>query len=558
MDVPTQTHRPGGAETVVGTEHGGTVVTQVEIQQVAVVVGISAVEIEAGCMLDVLPITWLATGRVVVGKRWCRKLIVGETGSRIAVGLAGGIVEVEAQHGIDLMLFGYQLTVSGRKVALVIEILLQAVLEESLLGSLLIIEIGMLRREALILGIIILGDTKLGTHAELFGGKPLGDEVVGKAETLALVVVVEMGIPERIRNRIIVQSIFRIIEILVNLAICTILLVVRVGLRIFCETHRRVVGLQIVDGELVAELELSGAVDEVEVSAQGLTVGTLHHAVHLSVVQSQTISHVALATLGIYIVLVGKTGAQRHTEPIGVYALLYVAEAGIIEIIQLNLVERIAGIILIYASQFFELQLLAGIHQVVIRKVGEVHAVVSLVGNLQLTLNRRLGLDDHHAIGRLGTVDGCGCGILEQGNRCHSVHIEVHHSFQGCLETVEDKERLVRVGTIFLLQSRHARLATDFHIRHLVRVGTREGIVHDLERRVQGLQALEHVLCAHALEFIALEGSRRTGEALLLASIDTGNHHILDILSFRLQHDSGKVGLVVTCISDYRFFIADK
>ena len=96
------------------------------------------------------------------------------------------------------MLFSYQLTVCSRKVSLVIEIFLQAVLEQSLLGCFLIIEIGMLWRESLVLGIIILGDTKLATHAEVICGKPLGDEIVGKAEALSLVIIVEMGIPERV------------------------------------------------------------------------------------------------------------------------------------------------------------------------------------------------------------------------------------------------------------------------------------------------------------------------------------------------------------------------
>ena len=149
-------------------------------------------------MLDVLTVTWLATGRVVVGKGWSVKLVVRKTCSRIAICLAAGIAEVESQNGVNLMLFGYQFTISCRKVSLVIEIFLQAVLEQSLLGCFLIIEISMLWREALVLGIIILGDTKLATHTEVICGKPLGDEIVGKAEALSLVIIVEMGIPERV------------------------------------------------------------------------------------------------------------------------------------------------------------------------------------------------------------------------------------------------------------------------------------------------------------------------------------------------------------------------
>ena len=94
------------------------------------------------------------------------------------------------------MFLCYQLSVGGRKVAFVVEIFLQAVFEQSLLGCFLVIEVGMLWREALVLGIIILGDTEFATHTEVICSKPFGDEVVGKAETLSLVVVVEMRIPE--------------------------------------------------------------------------------------------------------------------------------------------------------------------------------------------------------------------------------------------------------------------------------------------------------------------------------------------------------------------------
>ena len=55
----------------------------------------------------------------------------------------------------------------------------------------------------------------------------------------------------------------------------------------------------------------------------------------------------------------GESGAQRHTEPVGIYALLDIAQTGIVEIIQLDLVERIVGIVLVYACQFFELQFFA-------------------------------------------------------------------------------------------------------------------------------------------------------------------------------------------------------
>ena len=124
VDIPTQADRPCGTETVVGTKHRGSVVTEVEVEQIAIVVSISTIEIEARRMLNILRISWLATCRIVVGKRRCCKLVVGETCCRIAIGLACGIVEVETQYRIELMLLSDELTICSRDVALVVEVFL--------------------------------------------------------------------------------------------------------------------------------------------------------------------------------------------------------------------------------------------------------------------------------------------------------------------------------------------------------------------------------------------------------------------------------------------------
>ncbi len=379
VDVPAQAHRPRGAETVVGAKHGGTVVAQVEVEQVAVVVGVAAVEVETGSVLHALAVTGLAPARVVVGKRGRGKLVVGEARGGIAVGLARGVAEVEAQHGVYLVLLGYQLAIGGRHVALIVEILLQAVGEQAFLRGVLVIKLGVFRRETLVLGVVVFGDAKLGAEAQVVGGEPLGYEVVGEAETLTLVVVVEVGVPKGVRHGAVVEPVLGIVEILVYLAVLAILLVVRVGLRILGEGYGWVVGLQIVDGELVAELELARAVNQVDVAAQRLAVGAFHHAVHLAIVHADAIAYVALATLGIDIVLVGEARAQGHAEPIGVHALLYGAKAGVVEVVELHLVEGVAGVVLVDSSQPLKLQLLARVHQVVVGEVGKVEAVVALV-----------------------------------------------------------------------------------------------------------------------------------------------------------------------------------
>ena len=195
MDIPTQAHRPCGTETVVGTKHRGSVVTKVEVEQIAIVVSISTIEIEARRMLDVLRISWLASCRIVVGKRRCCKLVVGEAGSRIAIGLACGIVEVETQYRIELMLLCDELTKCCRDVALVVEVFLQAMLKQSLLCGFLIIKVGMLRRQTLVLCIVVFGHTKLSTYTQIVGSKPFCYEIISKAEALTLIIVVEVSIP---------------------------------------------------------------------------------------------------------------------------------------------------------------------------------------------------------------------------------------------------------------------------------------------------------------------------------------------------------------------------
>ena len=256
--------------------------------------------------------------------------------------------------------------------------------------------------------------------------------------------------------------------------------------------------------------------------------------------------------------LMSESGAQRHTEPISVYALFNVTQTRVIKVVKLYLIERIAGVILIYASQSLKLQLLARVHEVVIRKVGKVKTVVALVRNLQLALGRSFCLDYYNAVGSLRTVDGCRRSILKQGDRSHTVHVKVHNSLERCLKTIKNEERLVGIRTVFLLQSNNTRLATYFYVWHLVRIGTCQTVVHNLERGVQCLQALKHVLRTNALKFVALECGRRSGEALLLTAIDTRHDYVLDVERIRLHRDTCKLRMVAACISYDHLLITDK
>ena len=70
--------------------------------------------------------------------------------------------------------------------------------EQTLLRSVLVVEIGMFGRQTCVLSVVILGYTKLAAHSQVVGSKPFGYEIVGEAEALTLVKVVEMVVPQGI------------------------------------------------------------------------------------------------------------------------------------------------------------------------------------------------------------------------------------------------------------------------------------------------------------------------------------------------------------------------
>ena len=76
MDVPSRSHRPCVSEAVSCTEHRSSVKTVVEIHQVAVVIHISAVHIEAHGTFQALLVFRLLTDRIAVCKRRGIELVV--------------------------------------------------------------------------------------------------------------------------------------------------------------------------------------------------------------------------------------------------------------------------------------------------------------------------------------------------------------------------------------------------------------------------------------------------------------------------------------------------
>lgn len=86
---------------------------------------------------------------------------------------------------------------------------------ETLLRLTEVVKIGMQRRKPCLIGPFILRDSELGSESEIFQDKPFKYEVVCKPESGSFIVIVEMGIPERIRDRIIIEALFGIIQVFI-------------------------------------------------------------------------------------------------------------------------------------------------------------------------------------------------------------------------------------------------------------------------------------------------------------------------------------------------------
>ena len=369
-----------------------------------------------------------------------------------------------------------------------------------------------------------------------------------------------MGVPQRVADGLGFEQlgVLVIIEVAVDPPLVVVLLEIGVGLRILREGDRGIVGFLIIEREFVAELEFPGPVDQVDVAADGLTVGTLHHALHLAVAQADAVADLLLAALGVDVVPVGESRAQRFVQPVGVDAPGDAFQPLVAQVVQPQLVGHALIGVLIHSGEGLELEFLARIHQIIVCQVGHRDAEIALVGELQTALLGRLGLDHDHAVRGLRAVDGRRSRILEQGHRRHAVHIQVHHRLQRRFESVEDEQRLVGIGAVLLLQADHAALAADFEIGHAVGVGTELDALGDLERGVQRAEALQDALRTHSLEFLGLERGRRARETLLLALVDARHHHVGHFHGGRRQRNFPKIREVLPVVTLHMDFIADE
>ena len=139
----------------------------------------------------------------------------------------------------------------------------------------------------------------------------------------------------------------------------------------------------------------------------------------------------------------------------------------------------------------------------------EVHLVVHRGGSLL----RTLGGDEHHTVRRAGTVDGRGCGVLQDGHALDVVRVQ---EAGVALDTVDEHQRAAALAD--------GGLTADVERRGGVRTAVRE-----LEVQVRHT-ALEH-----------------------LRQVRVGTS-VKGLFSHRF-HGSGEVGLLLRAVTDHHGFI---
>ena len=363
-------------------------------------------------------------------------------------------------------------------------------------------------------------------------GTPDDREIVAQSEVLRHVGVdhaaelVERVVDELLRHGIRLQK-------LRNLPVLAVFAVIGIGLGESREGDRLALALHGIEAEIVRKDQLVGAVDEVDITARNPLFGALHDALLIAVIQPHAVEHSLAAAVDINAVRVVQHRAQGNRQPIGVHAAHHLGQPRIVERIQLILI--LADIA---SGQHLVAELLFGIHQVVVGEVGELEPQVGRIGDPQLP---RLGLDrldDDHTVGSLRTIDGRRSGIFEHRDAGDTVHAQVLNLGDLHLDAVEDEERLIGRIVVFGGEVAHQTgLAANLQIGQPVGVGTESAVLDERQGRFERFETLKDVLRADGPQLLARVGRRRTGEAVLVAAVNTRHHHFVDLRGVLFEHD---------------------
>ena len=109
----------------------------------------------------------------------------------------------------------YKPSESDGGITLIIQFLDLGMSVQALLRLAKVVKVGMQRRKPCLVSPFVLGYSKLCPETQVLQDEPLEYEIVGKSESLACVIVVQMRIPQRIGHRIVIKPFFRVIKIFI-------------------------------------------------------------------------------------------------------------------------------------------------------------------------------------------------------------------------------------------------------------------------------------------------------------------------------------------------------
>lgn len=196
-----------------------------------------------------------------------------------------------------------------------------------------------------------------------------------------------------------------------------------------------------------------------------------------------------------------------------------------LEPVYVGLAQQVVVLAVGQSDLLFVLDALGGVHQVPVAvgdlRETELHAVVD---DRMVVHAAALGGDDHHAVGRAGSVDRGRGGVLEYREVLDVGRVDHVEVRAGDHHAVEDEERFgARVDRVRTADGHDGRLAG------LTRVGEYR------EARDLTLQRLVKCGRRGAFDLFGLDGRYRSGDGALLAHAVGDDDHILESLRVALH-----------------------
>ena len=271
-------------------------------------------------------------------------------------------------------------------------------------------------------------------------------------------------------------------------------------------------------------------------TADGVAVGTFHHTFHIVVGEIDAVLELVVTALDIHCVLMPHAVPHGLCQPVSVHAAQHLLVKHVVVLIVfvlhgsvLPLLNAVVANIGEQSAVLLHLQFLCCVGKVVAAEVGEAEGHLSRVGHVEAAALWLHGLDDHHAVGCLRTIDGLGGGIFQDGNVLYTVHVHVHHLGERCLEAIDDEQRLVGVGLVLALEIGESRLSSQVDVGQRIGVATDREVLSEVERRIKILQVVQHVGVTGQSQVFLLEDGGRTRKAVRLAGVHTivDDHHFL-------------------------------